>query len=322
MELPRPLAVGIDLGGTQLRAGLIEGGAVLRRAAVPTDVAGGPTAVLRQMRELIARVRAPEDRARIAGVGISSPGPLDSERGVVLRIPTLPGWEGFPLRDALSAELQVPVVVENDGIAAAFGEWKHGAGQGLRHLVYVTVSTGLGGGVVLDGRLLHGRWGMAGHVGHFRMVAEGPRCSCGAIGCFESLAAGPALGARARAAAKSYPGCALGRLPPWLEITPRHVLDGAREKDTVCLDLLREEAAYLGAGFTSLIHLFSPELVIMGGGVSNAFDLLIEGIEAVIRREALEPFRSVPVVRAGLGENSGLVGAAALAVARTLGSEA
>jgi len=278
--------------------------------------------VLRQMRDLIDRVQAPEERARLAGVGVSSPGPLDSERGIVLGIPTLPGWEGFPLRDALAAELGLPVVVENDGIAAAFGEWRHGAGQGLRHLVYVTVSTGLGGGVVVDGHLMHGRWGMAGHVGHFRMAAAGPRCSCGATGCFESLAAGTALGARARAAAKSHPASALGLLSPSVEIGPRQVLEGARAGDMLCLELLREEAAYLGAGFTGLVHLFSPELLIMGGGVANAFDLLIEGIEAVMRRDALPPFRSVPVVRASLGENSGLVGAASLAVARMLGEEA
>jgi glucokinase len=310
----RDLAVAVDVGGTQVRAGLVEGGEVLRRAAAPTAVAGGPEAVVAQLLELVGRVCTPEDRPRLAGVGACAPGPLDSERGVVLGIPTLPGWEGFPLRDVLAARLALPVLVENDGIAAAFGEWRFGAGRGLRHLVYVTVSTGIGGGVVADGRLLRGRQGMAGHIGHLRLAAEGPRCGCGVVGHFEALAAGTALGARARAAARAHPGGALGRLAGGAEPGAREVVEGARRGDPLCLELLREEAELLGVGFAALLHLYSPERIVMGGGVAQAFDLLIGGIEAAVRRDALEPFRGVPVVPAALGENSGLVGAAALAV--------
>jgi glucokinase len=159
-----------------------------------------------------------------------------------------------------------------------------------RHLVYVTVSTGVGGGVVVDGRLLHGRRGMAGHVGHLRMALEGPVCSCGTIGCFEAFAAGTALGRRARQAATMHPEGLLGIWSASQMIEARHVVEGARQGDPTCLALLREEAAYLGAGFTSLIHLFSPERIIMGGGVSQAFDLMIDDIHAVIRRDATEPF--------------------------------
>jgi glucokinase len=305
-------AIGIDLGGTQVRVALVEGGEVRRRAAARTDVEGGPAAVLQQFKHLIGTICGVEERAHLAGVGISAPGPLDSETGTILRIPTLPKWEGFALREVLATDLGLPVLLENDGVAAAFGEWLYGAGRGLRHLVYVTVSTGVGGGVVVDGRLLHGRRGMAGHVGHLRMALEGPVCSCGTIGCFEAFAAGPALGRRARREATMHPEGLLGIWSASQIIEGRHVVEGARQSDPTCLALLREEAAYLGAGFTSLIHLFSPERIIMGGGVSQAFDLLIDDIHAVIRRDAIEPFKDVPVVRAGLGENSGLVGAAAL----------
>ena len=308
------LAVAVDLGGTQVRAGLVEGGRVLRRASAPTDVGGGPRAVLEQMTALFAKVCGPADRERLAGVGVSAPGPLDSERGVVLHVPTLPRLDGFALRDSLAAELGLPVTLENDAIAAAVGEWRFGAGRGLRHLVYVTVSTGVGGGVIADGRVLRGRMGMAGHVGHMRLVTEGPRCSCGAVGCLEALASGTALGARARAAARADPAGALARVGDPAVIEARHVVELALRGDPTCLGLLREEAAYLGAGFTTLLHLFSPELIVVGGGVAHAFDLMAENIREVIRRDALEPFRNVPVVRAALGENSGLVGAAALAV--------
>jgi glucokinase len=308
------LAVAIDLGGTQVRAGLVEGGRVLRKASALTDVGAGPRALLDQMSALFVAVCGPADRGRLAGVGVSAPGPLDGDRGAVLHIPTLPRLDGFTLRDSLAAELGLPVTLENDGIAAAVGEWRQGAGRGLRHLVYVTVSTGVGGGVIADGRVLRGRMGMAGHVGHMRVAQEGPRCACGRVGCLEALASGTALGARARAAALADPAGALARAGDPAALEARHVVELARLGDPACLALLREEAAYLGSGFASLLHLYSPEVLVMGGGVANAFELMAEEIRAVIRRDALEPFRSVPVVPAGLGENSGLVGAAALAV--------
>ncbi len=304
------LAIGIDLGGTQVRAALVDAsGAVVSRASDATDVLGGPTRVLDQMRRLVAEISAGHEKVEAAGV--CAPGPLDSETGMVLDIPTLPGWRNFPLRDALADALELPVVLENDGIAAAYGEWKHGAGRGLRHMVYVTVSTGIGGGVVVDGHLLHGRRGMAAHVGHMPIDMNGPVCSCGGIGCFEALAAGPAFGRAGRAAAGR--GGLLAKIAGPVEA--RHVVDAARLGDPDALRLVELEAEYLGVGFTGLIHLYSPELVIMGGGVSAAFDLLDARMHAVIHARAMPAFRDVTVVRAGLGDNSGLVGAASMALA-------
>lgn len=308
------LAIGIDLGGTQVRAALVDGvGTVLSRAAALTDVQGGPEAVIEQMRGLVSQVSSAQS-GRTVAVGISTPGPLDSEAGTVIHIPTLPRWDDFPIRDRLATELSLPVILENDGIAAAYGEWRHGAGAGLRHLVYVTVSTGIGGGVVIDGRLIHGRRGMAAHVGHFQMMPGGPLCSCGAPGCFEALAAGTALGKAGRAAAERNPGSRLATLASTGPLGAHHVVEAARQGDAVALDLIEQEAEYLGIGFTGLIHLYSPERVIMGGGVAAAFDLLDRGIHAVIARQAMAAFRDVRVVPAGLGTNSGLVGAAALAL--------
>lgn len=307
------LAVGIDLGGTQVRAGLVDGAQVLARASEPTDVAGGPSAVLGQVERLMERVLPRPEWPGLRGLGVSSPGPLDTDTGTVLNIPTLPGWDGLPLRDLLAERTGLPVVLENDGIAAAHGEWRHGAGQGLRHLVYVTVSTGVGGGVVVDGRLLRGRRGLAGHVGHLPLDPGGPACSCGAPGCLEALASGNALGRAARARAARHPESRLAALAPLDQLTARHVVEAARQGDPVALQLLADEARHLGLGFTGLIHLFSPEAVIMGGGVSEAFDLLEAGIHATVRARAMAAFRDVPVVRAALGGNSGLIGAAALA---------
>lgn len=299
--MPEGPALGLDLGGTQVRAALIHGARILARAAEPTDVAGGPPAVLRQFHRLIAQV---DPGQSATALGISSPGPLDTETGTVLSIPTLPGWEGLPLRDLLARDSGLPVTLENDGIAAAFGEWRHGAGQGLRHLVYVTVSTGIGGGVVVDGRLLHGRRGMAGHVGHLPL-ADGPLCSCGAPGCFEALASGTALARAAR-----------GRLATCPNPTARDVVEAARHGDPVALDLIATEARHLGTGFAALLHLYSPEAIVMGGGVAQAFDLLEPTLMATLRARAMPAFRDVPVIRAGLGQDSGLIGAAALASGR------
>lgn len=315
------LAIGIDLGGTQVRAALVDGsGALLARAAAPTDVEGGPERVIEQMRRLVSEVSAASP-GRTAAVGVSAPGPLDTETGTVLHIPTLPRWDGLPLRDRLAAELSLPVLLENDGIAAAYGEWRLGAGVGLDHLVYATISTGIGGGIVVDGRLLHGRRGMAGHVGHFQMMPGGPPCSCGAPGCFEAMAAGTALGKAGRAAAKRNPGSLLAALAPAGCLGAHHVVEAARQGDDVALRLIEQEAEYLGIGFTGLIHLYSPQRVIMGGGVAAAFDLLERGIHAVIERQAMAAFRDVRVVRAGLGINSGLIGAAALALHRIAPAE-
>jgi glucokinase len=312
------LAIGLDLGGTQVRAALISAGKVLRKASDQTDVAGGPQGVMRQFRAL-AEEACGGSFDSVRAIGVSAPGPLDTVSGIVGLMPTLPGWEDFPLRGQVAQLFGRPAVVENDGIAAAFGEWKHGAGQGLSHLVYVTVSTGIGGGVVVDGHLMHGRRGMGGHVGHFRLAQEGPTCSCGATGCFEALAAGTALDKRAQAEAAREPEGYLGMEAKRGPVGARQAVEGARCGDPQCIRLIDQEADYLGMGFTGLIHLYSPERIIMGGGVSQAFDLLNGLIHARIAGDAMAPFKDVPVVPAQLGDNSGLVGAAALAMAGAIG---
>ena len=299
--MPNNLTLGIDLGGTQLRAAVIDlQGQILSRAAVATDVAGGPLAIIAQM-EVLARDVKDGFHAQIIGAGVSSPGPLDLENGCTSDLPTLPGWLNFPLRATLAKKLNMPVVLENDGVAAANGEWKFGAGRGFNNIVYVTVSTGIGGGVVIDGNLMHGRRGMAGHVGHMMIDPNGPICSCGGRGCFEAIAAGPAFSTNARKA-----GFTDGK----------HAVEAARRGDQKAKALVEKEAEWLGYGFASLLHLYSPEILIVGGGMSSALDLMMNGIRNQIDLFAMPAFRSVEVVKAALGDNAGLVGAAALAMSK------
>ena len=312
-RVPERLGIGIDLGGTQLRAALVtRSGTVRRRAAARTAAQDGPEAVLEQIRELVRIVLEDDAPDGIDGVGIAAPGPLDTERGVVLHIPTLRGWDDFALRSALERRLALPVVVENDGIAAAFGEWAFGAAKGFRHALYATIRTGIGGGVIVDGRLLRGRRGMAGHIGHVRLSSDGPRCSCGAVGCFEAYASGTGLAAAATAAAAADPDSALGKLALSGPVDARDLAHCALAGCPVSTVVMEAEARHLGRGFASLCHAYSPEVIVMGGGVSQAFDLLAPTVRATLDRELLPGFRGIRLVRAALDDNSGLLGAAAL----------
>ena len=296
-----PHAIGIDIGGTRLRAALVDrAGTLLARAETPTLAGEGPAAVIAQIVRLVEQVGQEATGEGIAGAGVSSPGPIDTVRGLALGVPTLKGWNGVPIADMIAEALDLPVTLENDGIAAANGEWRFGVGRGLTDFVYVTVSTGIGGGIVSGGRLLHGRMGMAGHIGHMTVMIGGERCSCGNAGCWEAYASGTAFARR------------IGRSGAAAQ-DPASVLAAARNGDPQAAELVAEHGDYLGIGIASLLHLFSPQAVILGGGVSNGLDLLMPAIDRRVRLNAMPAFRDIPVIRAGLGENSGLVGAAALA---------
>lgn len=292
-------ALGIDIGGTRLRVAVIEEtGQVLARQEVFTQAQAGPDAVIGQIVEIADRI-AP-DRGGIIGAGISCPGPLDTTRGLAMGIPTLAGWDNIPIADMIGSALGLPVRLENDGIAAAMGEWTFGAGKGLNNIVYVTISTGIGGGVVIDGRVAHGRMGMAAHIGHMIVERDGEACSCGNHGCWEAYASGTAFGRRiARRALVDLPD-------------PKAVFAAASAGDARALELVAEQADWLGVGIANLLHLYSPDAVLLGGGVANGFALLWPGITARLAVSAMPAFKAVPVKPAGLGENAGLIGAAAM----------
>jgi glucokinase len=313
------LAIAIDLGGTRIRAALIDGkGLLLRRAETPTAANAGREVVIAQLHDIAKSVIDDIARDRLVGVGVCAPGPLDAERGIALATPTISGFIDLPLASLLKERIGLPVRLENDGIAAALGEWRFGAGVGHRNLVYVTASTGVGGGVVADGRLLRARRGMAGHVGHMTIVRDGDVCSCGNRGCWEAYASGPAFVRRARIRGVNSPSTALGQ--NGAAIDGPAVFDAASRGDALAKELVSEEADLLGVGIVNLLHLYSPDIVVVGGGLSNGFDLLHAGIVARIRVAAMPPFRDTPVVRAGLGSDSGLLGVSTLAFEATLSS--
>lgn len=305
------IAIGIDLGGTQVRAALIdERGDIIARAEERTEAHAGPERVLSQIQNLTDGLLAVSKPSTVVGIGVSTPGPIDTVAGIARNIPTLSGFADFPLKAELQKRFAYPVSLENDGIAAAIGEWQFGAGNGIANLVFITVSTGIGGGIVADGRVLRGRKGMAAHIGHMSVMPNGELCPCGNRGCFEAYGSGTAFTLRARARALACDETTLGKNGS--VIHSRDVFAAGRNGDALANSLIDEEAEILGRGLTSLLHIFSPDLVVMGGGLSHEFDRLRPGIQDYIARWAMPAFKDVKVVRAALGQNSGLVGAAAL----------
>ncbi|MER8778529.1 ROK family protein [Mesorhizobium sp. M0977] len=307
------VALAFDLGGTELRGALVErNGRVVARISAPTLAGAGSEAVIGQIISLAGRLLVERPQAEIAGIGVCAPGPLDPKAGIVIAPPTLAGWYDVPLLDILGRHFGLPVRLENDANAAALGEWRFGAGRGSGSVVFVTVSTGIGGGVVADGHIYHGRRGLAAEIGHMTITGEGDRCFCGAIGCFEAVASGTALGRHATRLTAPGDGSLLRRLSGDGNVSARHVVEAARAGDIRALELVEAEAKWLGIGFTNLLHLYSPDLIVMGGGLANGFDLLAPLVRGTVEARAMPAYRDVPIVQAQLGDQAGLVGAASL----------
>lgn len=315
--------LGVDLGGTKILTALVDaGGRVLARERVVTP-SRGPEGVVDAIVGTVERVCAAAGvpLAAVAGVGVGAPGPMDPHTGVVFEPPNLPGWRDVPLGAMLAARLRARVFVENDANAAAMGERWMGAGRGADDLIYITISTGVGGGLVLRGRLYHGVTGTAGEVGHMVIDPSGPRCACGRTGCLEALASGTAIARAARAAVEGGARTTLAALPAEA-VTAEAVAAAAREGDAVAREVYARAARALGIGIANLVNLLNPALVILGGGVADAGELLFGPVRRIVREEAFErPAAAVRIVPAGLGGLAGVVGAAAV-VRDRLGLEA
>lgn len=312
------LVVAVDLGGTQLRTALYDARyQMMARYAGPTEAQQGVEAVVSRLIEAVRHTGKEAGWDQIAAVGVSAPGPLDPWRGVIHWAPNLPGWRDVPLAERLRAAVGRPVFLGNDGNLAALAEQRCGAGQGQSDLVYITVSTGIGGGVISEGRLILGRGGLGGEVGHMTIEANGPRCNCGNIGCLEALASGTAIARQAqelvarggRTLIAELAGGDRGR------ISAKLVYEAAIQGDEVAVDLFRRAGVYLGIGIINLMYLFNPGVVVIGGGVSKAGDLLFVPMQATIRQRIHEIYWShCSIVHAALGDDVCLLGAAILAL--------
>jgi glucokinase len=309
------LVFAADLGGTHLRVATVNrNGKIYCRKMQPTPQAEKPNEIVR---ELINAARAfqptaPEGGGGISAVSVVVPGTVNVAEGVVVKAPNVPCLDGFRLAAALESELEWPVILENDANAAAIGELWQGAGQGYRTLICVTLGTGVGGGIILDGKLWRGVDGSAGEIGHIGVDPfAGVPCTCGSRGCLEVYASATAIVRMTREARPRYPNSMLHNTE---DLTSEKVYQAGKEGDELAIEVFRRMGVYLGIGLASLINVLNPEIVVIGGGLSNGWDLFGKHMhQQVLERAFPIPARRVKIVRAQCGDDAGLLGAARLA---------
>jgi glucokinase len=312
--------IGVDVGGTKVAAGLVNSaGEITHQTRVPM-IAADAVAGLAAVTSAIDSVRAeatlnPESKDSISGIGICAPGPLDPRTGVVINPPNLPGWRNFPLAAEVSNNYRLPVRVDNDGNAATLAEALWGAGRGFRNVFGATLGTGIGTGIVFDGRIYHGRTGAAAEGGHVTIDYHGPRCKCGKMGCIEILASGTAI---ARRASEQI---AAGRNSAILEqaqgqvdsITGEMVGRAYLEGDALAQELLQQTAMFLTVWLGSIVDLLEPDVMIIGGGVASMLQPFFQEIRDQLPSWSVNPHcRDIPLVTAHYGADAGIAGGAAL----------
>lgn len=321
--------VGVDLGGTNIVAAAVaeDGSRTLGFRSELTRASQGADAVVDRMVSMIDTVIAETiaetgaKRSDFAGVGVGAPGPLDREHGIVITTPNL-GWTNFPLRDVIAERVGLHATLDNDANCATLGEWWLGAARGGRDVVGMTIGTGIGGGLILDGKLYHGAADVAGEIGHTTIDITGRRCKCGNYGCLEAYASGPSIAERAREALGGDTESLMhtlvhGELD---RLTAAVVYEASHRGDETALEVVRETARFLGAGIANLLNIFNPDVVVIAGGVTQAGDPLFGPLRKEVRRRAFRTaVESCRIVPGSLPGTAGIVGAAATFKQQALG---
>lgn len=299
-----PYIVGVDIGGTKVACVLAdEQGNILARRWQPTRAQEGWQAVVQQLFEMAEQVMGEVPRQRVRGIGISCGGPLDSQKGIVYSPPNLPGWDAVPIKRIFEERFGLPARLENDANATALAEHRFGAGRGTRNMVFMTWGTGIGGGLVLDGRLYRGTNDLAGEIGHTTILLGGPLCGCGKHGCLEALASGPAIARRARELAQSAPESAVWQMTEPDTVTAQHIVDAAVAGDTFARFVLAEAGTYMGIGIANVAQVLNPERVVLGTIAVKAGELVLEPLRHALKVHAWSRVREVlEVVPAQLGD--------------------
>ena len=299
--------IGVDLGGTQVRAALSDAtGQIYRR--------------IERIKSLIDQVWPKPDQGTVKAIGLAAPGPLDPTSGVIVFAPNLPGWDMVPLRNIIAGAYGLPTFLGNDANLAALAENRYGAGRDIADMIYITVSTGVGGGIITHGGMLLGSHGFAAEVGHMTVEAQGARCLCGNSGCLEAYAGGPSIARHAvealhQGATSMVTDMVAGDLS---RITAKELHDAAKAGDRLAQAEFRRAGFYLGVGITSLLHLFNPRMIVLGGSVMKVGALLTDAIWEVIRaRVPHQYWEGLSIVSAALGDDVVLIGAIALAEAES-----
>ena len=304
-------AIGVDIGGTKIAAAVVSPeGRILNEVRYPTQ-AVPPNRLVKTIADAITEVKADYE---VGGACLAVPGFVLAAENKVIFAPNLHEIENIRLDEEMGGRTGLSVTVENDANAAAWGEFRFGAGKDVDHQVFVTLGTGVGGGVIMHGVLLRGAQGAGGELGHVTIDPTGPRCGCGNHGCLEALASGTAIQRRAREVANEMPSSALGRLAADRQVLGEDVTRLAQEGDEAALRVLRETGVWLGIGLAGFVNIFNPEVIAIGGGASRAGELILEHSRKEVHLRARSPSRDlVQIKEATLGPESGVLGAAALA---------
>lgn len=318
--MEKTLVLSVDLGGTKILSALVdEQGKILARDQTPTPAAGDHNTVIQAILSSSKRVLAEAGIGidSVAAASIAAAGLSDIRTGILFTSPNLPGWKDVPLRDILSKQFDKPVYLLNDARAAALGELYFGAAKGLKNFIFITISTGIGGGIIINGELYSGAAGTAGELGHMVIDDDGPLCNCGNRGCWEMLASGKALAAAAKRSIKEGVKSSITEFTDGdvEKINAQAINRAAIAGDPLAQKLISRTAYYLGVGLSNLINIFSPELIVIGGGVSNIGDrLLLPAYEEAKKRAFKQPFEATRFALAALGADSGVLGAAGYAI--------
>ncbi|QXM06585.1 ROK family protein [Crassaminicella indica] len=306
----------IDLGGTKMNIGIMtKNGEVLEHIKIPTFVEKGPKQAIKRMKntiyELLEKLGLKEESLK--GIGIGSPGPLDSEKGIIIKSANLKGWENVEIVKSLAEDFEnIPIKLENDGNAAALGEYLFGFGKGSKNFVYITVSTGVGGGAIIDGKLQKGGNSNAFEVGHTIISLNGPKCNCGNYGCLEAYASGTAIGRIAREKLSEGRESLISKIAGEDCVKAEHVFEAAKEGDALAIEIVENEGYYLGIGIYNIIALYNPEKISIGGGVSNGLELFYDKMIETINSMSLKPNIEICNIKKAHRDDCGLVGAGAL----------
>jgi glucokinase len=317
------LVLGIDIGGSKILTAVVDSkGEMLSSDERITHAIKGSEAVIQSILESAhcALEQAKVAVSELTAIGIGAPGISNPETGILFTSPNLPGWHNIPLKDIMQERLGKKTFLTNDANAAALGEFYFGAARGTRNFIYITLSTGIGGGIIIDGKIYTGAIGAAGEVGHMTIDDNGPICNCGNKGCWEALASGTALTREAKLRIKegvrtSILEYAEGDVE---KVTAQVIHSAAEQGDNLAKELIARTGYYVGVGLANLINIFNPELIIIGGGLSNIGDMLLQpALKTAGERAYKEAFQAVRFASAELGRNSGVIGATAFALQET-----
>lgn len=316
--------IGIDLGATMVKLGIVtRNGKLCAKQQIPTDGVADPSVFIQAMGALIDDLlgRTAIETGAVGAIGVGAPGWVDHRRGVVRELTNLSGWEEFPLADELEKALGWKSFVDNDANVMGLAELVHGAGRGHRNLICLTLGTGVGGAIIIDGSIYRGNAGLAGEIGHIPVDPRGPQCACGGTGCLENYVGNRPIVADALSRLNALPdkgrdGIMLGMVQNHPErMTAGIVAAAAEQGDEIALETWREAGRRLGAALGGLVNLLNPECFIIGGGLAKAGDILFDPARQALESQAMNELgRSTPIIRAGLGEHAGIVGAATFAM--------